>query len=350
MSTSNDFSRAAGSRDWAGIAAELNGPGLFAVDGDDPDRKFITNVRRLAGNARTPGSRIIAAGTWLLFGLGAGLLYVSFNAQYHYVLNEKHEHAAAVIEALSPDLAMVILSALGIGLALAGKASTAERFLIVAFAALASWMNYAAADARDWRSVAAYIAPPIVLAIITDRVISVIRRHVLPDDTESAWAWMGKVTVTCLKLAGLVALYVLRTVLAPRETTKGLRKMVLDAAPIPGQAEALPEGLPSAVEFAPHGVVTPHLIAAEDGTLSLCTACPVTSAVVPAFPTKKAAFEWHYRQHPKFGDREALSQVAKELAPLAGIQWGTARLYAAEILNADARAALGADTTQEIAS
>ena len=47
MSTNNDFSRASGSRDWAAIEAELNGPGLFAAGSDDPDRKFITNVRRL---------------------------------------------------------------------------------------------------------------------------------------------------------------------------------------------------------------------------------------------------------------------------------------------------------------
>src|SRR5690348_5517447 len=84
----NDFSAAAGLPSWdpakiqAEIDADLNGAGLFEVNGDDPDRKFITNVRRLAGNARTPGSRVIAFATWALFLLGAGLLYVSFEAQF----------------------------------------------------------------------------------------------------------------------------------------------------------------------------------------------------------------------------------------------------------------------------
>src|SRR6185312_9403176 len=81
---------------------------------------------------------------------------------------------------------------------------------------------------------------PVFLAIITDRVISVIRRHVLPLDTESAWAWLGQFTVRCLRLCGAVVLYGLRTVLAPRSTLSGLRRMVLDAAPVPGLIELEP--------------------------------------------------------------------------------------------------------------
>lgn len=94
--------------------------------------------------------------------------------------------------------------------------------------------------AASGRSVVAYTAAPVFLAIITDRVISVIRRHVLPLDTESAWAWLGRFTVACLKLAGVVALYGLRTVVAPRSTLFGLRRMVLDAAPVPGLIELEP--------------------------------------------------------------------------------------------------------------
>lgn len=299
MSASNDFTRAAGSRDWAQIEADLTGPGLFAVDSDDSDKTFITNVRRLAGNARTPGSRIIAFATWALFALGAGLLYVSLNAQYHDVLNEKHESIPAAIEALSPDGAMIILSALAIGLALAGKASKAERFLIVAFAVLAAFMNYAPADPHSWRSVAAYIAPPIVLAIITDRVISVIRRHVLPEtEQESAWSPVGRILLAAVKALALLLLYVLRTGLAPRESVKGLRRMVLDAAPVPGVivAEVIP--LPSGDQF----------------------------------PTKKAAFLSLYRGHKDYGVRDKASPAAAELAPLAGLQPGTGRTYILEEL------------------
>jgi len=314
VSAGNDFTRAAGSRDWAAIEAELNGPGLFAVDSGEPDRKFITNVRRLAGNGRTAGSRVIAVATWLLFLLGAALLYVSFAAQFKYVFGVKHQDTAAAIEALSPDMAMVILSALGIGLALAGKASKAERFLIVTFAALAAGMNYAAADSRDWRSVVAYMAPPIVLAVITDRVISVIRRHVLPDDTESAWSPVGRFTVAAARAGVRVALYLLRTILAPRETTKGLRRMVLDAAPVPGMivAEVIP--LPS-------GDQVPELTEGEQAAPEL-----------PPFPTKKAAFLSLYRGHKDYGVRDQAAAVAAELASKADLQPGTGRTYILEEL------------------
>jgi hypothetical protein len=323
MSANHDFTRAAGSRDWDAYErelkeAELNGAGLFAVDKED-GTSFITNVRRLAGNTRTPGSRVIAVATWLLFLLGAGLLFVSFSAQFSYVFGIKHQDAPAVIEALSPDLAMVILSALGIGLALAGKASKAERFLIVAFAALAAGMNYAAADATDWRSIAAYMAPPIVLAALTDRVISVIRRHVLPDDTESAWSPFGRALVAAARALVLILLYVLRTILAPRETTKGLRRMVLDAAPVPGMIEAEIVALP---EVAP----VPEIEQGDE-----------TAPELPGFPTKKAAFLSLYRGHQCYGVRDQASPAAAELAPLAGLQPGTGRTYILEELKRLAR-------------
>ena len=42
------------------------GPGLFEVNGHDPQEKLITNVRRVAGTERTPGSLLISisAGLW----------------------------------------------------------------------------------------------------------------------------------------------------------------------------------------------------------------------------------------------------------------------------------------------
>jgi len=44
------------------------GPGLFAIDRSDgtQTRAFITNIRRLAGRERAPGSVLITAATWLL--------------------------------------------------------------------------------------------------------------------------------------------------------------------------------------------------------------------------------------------------------------------------------------------
>ena len=108
-------------------------------------------------------------------------------------------------------------------------------------------MNYAAAEAASWRSVVAYVAAPVFLAVITDRVISVIRRHVLPLDAESAWAPLGRAAIAAARLAALVLLYALRTALAPRETARGLRRMVLDAAPVPGliEIQAVPDRSPA---------------------------------------------------------------------------------------------------------
>jgi hypothetical protein len=326
-----------------------NGSGLFAVRQDD-GHEAITNVRRLAGSDRAPGQRVIAFATWLLVLLGAGLMYVSFQAQYTYIYAVKKVNIASAIEAAMLDAGMIILSALGIGLALAGKASKAERFLIMACAGLSAFMNYAAADTASWRSVIAYTAAPVFLAVIVDRVISVIRRHVLPTDTESAWTPLGRFVVAVAKLAGLALLYTLRTILAPRETTKGLRRMVLDAAPVPGIIEVTAEpadpelapgpALAAGVVLAAHGGGTPHLTLDHAGQLAVCTGCPQDvpdgGEEPPEFASKREAFEWHYRRHPQFGDRQAMSQVARLVGETVGLQWGTSRTYAAAILAADA--------------
>ena len=124
------------------------GPGLFAIDRSDgiQTRAFITNIRRLAGRERPPGSVLIAAATWLLAILDAGLLYVSFDAQYQYIFAVKNARIPAMIEAAMLDAGMIILSALGIGLAMRGKASKAERFLIMTCSAASAGMNFAAAN------------------------------------------------------------------------------------------------------------------------------------------------------------------------------------------------------------
>jgi hypothetical protein len=331
-----------------------NGPGLFVVTQTDEhgthDRSFITNVRKLAGKDRPPGSVVISAATWLLVLLDAGLFYVSFDAQYKAIFAVKNASVPSMIEAAMLDAGMVILSALGIGLALAGKPSKTERFLIMACSGASAGMNFAAANPGSWRSVAVYVAAPVFAAIVTDRVISVIRRHVLPLDSESAWAPLGHAVMVTARLAGFVALYLLRAMLAPSETAKGVRRMVLDAAPIPAvitvTAEPVPAGgygvpeLPTGVSIRSHGGITPHLTLGSAGQLALCTACPAEDDgqedEPPTFGTKREAFEWHYRRHPKFGDRAALSQVAKEIGERVGLQWGTARTYAAAIVAADA--------------
>jgi hypothetical protein len=294
-----------------------NGPGLFAVTRTDAHGiadPFITNVRKLAGKDRPPGSVVIAAATWLLVLLDAGLFYVSFDAQYQAIFAVKNASVPSMIEAAMLDAGMVILSALGIGLAMRGKASRTERTLIVLCALASAGMNYAAADPASWRSVTAYVAAPVFLAVITDRVISVIRRHVLPDDTESTWKWLGRAMLAALRLAGVITLYALRAALAPAQTLKGLRQMVLDAAPVPGVIEvaAVPE-----LAAGGHQESPPGQDQGRDG--------PDLT-----FKTKKERFLYEYRQHPQHGVRSAASRVAGLIAPMCDLKPGTGRTYAYE--------------------
>jgi hypothetical protein len=104
-------------------------------------------------------------------------------------------------------------------------------------------------------------------------------------------AGSGRAAAVAARIAGLVLLYAVRFALAAPETARGLRRMVLDAAPLPALAE------PAAAE-----------------------------ALQPA-RTKKTVLLGRYRAHRDYGDRSRASRVAAELAPQAGLQPGTARSY-----------------------
>jgi hypothetical protein len=261
-----------------------HGPGLFEMTRANGERS-VTSIRRLAGVERTSGSMLIGWAAWLLAALGAGLLFVSFDGQFTYIFLARHQSAASLIEALMFDVGMIIFSLLALGLARAGKPARTERTLIMACSAGSAAMNYAAADTASPRSVVAYVAAPVFLAVVVDRVIAVIRRHVLGDDETSAWTALGRALITAVKLAGLVLLYSLRFALAAPETAAGLRQAVLNAAPLPQP--------------------------------------PIDDVT----PTKKAVLLAAYRAAPEYGMRSAASQVAARLAPLADLQPGTARSY-----------------------
>ena len=212
------------------------GPGLPGITRDGGER-LITSVRRRAGAGRAPGSVLIAVAAWLLALTGGGALFVSFTAQYAYILTVRRQDAASVIEALLLDLGMIVFTLLALGLSRAGQSARAERALILACGAASAYMNVSAADVASPRSVAAYAVAPVALAVVVDRVVAVIRRHVLAEREPSAWATIGRTAAAAARITGLVRLYVLRFALAAPETARGLRRMVLDAAPLP----ALPE-------------------------------------------------------------------------------------------------------------
>jgi Protein of unknown function (DUF2637) len=271
-------------------------PGLPGITRDSGQR-LTTGARRRDGTGRAPGSVLIAVAAWLLALTGGGALFVSFTAQYTYILTVRRQDTASVIEALLLDLLMIIFTLLALGLSRAGQSARAERALILVCAAASAYMNVSAADLASPRSVTAYAVAPLALAVVVDRVVAVIRRHVLADTEPSAWTTLGRAAAATARTASLVLLYGLRLVVAAPQTARGLRRMVLDAAPLPP---------------------LPRASASE--------------AIEPS-RTKKAVLLALYRAHPQYGDRGRASRVAAELAPRAGLQAGTARTYLYAELN-----------------
>jgi hypothetical protein len=320
MSTSNDFRHAAGLGRWpaspAGPEADDSpasprGPGLFEVVRGGGER-MITNVRRIAGAERAPGSRLVLAATVLLGLLAAGLFVVTLNAQYKYVFTVKQQSIPSVIEAASLDLGMAIFTLLALGLAMAGQAARIERALIVACALGSAAQNYAAADVTSPRSVAAYVAPALFLALVVDRTVAVMRRHVLGDAEGSVWAAVGRGLAALIRGLAVVLLYGLRFVLAPPSTGAGLRRVVLNAAPLPAAPQR------------------PELPAAEE--VPAIEPPPVTEPPELEGSSKKVRLAWWYRQDPDYGNRAAVAAAAKRLAPKVDLSEGTARAYLGAIL------------------
>jgi hypothetical protein len=222
------------------------------------------------------GARLIWASTAGLAVLALATFYVSFRAQYAFMYAVKHQDLPALIEALIADVAMVVCSLLALGMACAGQPAKVARLLVVVFAGLSAGMNYLAADVASVRSVAVYVMPPAVFAVCTDQVVCVVRRHGLGIAEDSAWSVLGRVVLAVVRFAGAVVLYGLRFVLAPAETARGLRRMVLNAAPLPGAGQDHPalEAVPSAA---------PEVIPETAPQVSEVTPRPALEAV-PAIP------------------------------------------------------------------
>ena len=278
------------------------GPGLFEVAQANGDR-VITNIRRIAGADRSPGSALIGSAAWLLAALGAGLLFVSFAGQFTYIFLARHQDVASVIEALMFDVGMIIFTLLALGLARAGKPARTERTLIMACSFGSAAMNYGAADTASPRSVVAYVAAPVFLAVVVDRVVAVVRRHVLGEDEGSAWSALGRAVLTAMRLAAITLVYSLRFVLAPSSTATGLRRWLLAVTPLPVADK--PIGQQGDEDKEP-----PELEGAS----------------------KRARLAWWYERDPAYGDRATAAAAAKRLAPLVGLGEGTARAYIGQIL------------------
>jgi hypothetical protein len=206
-------------------------------------------------------------------------------------------------------------------------------------------MNYAAADVSSARSVTAYVMPPVFLAIVTDRVVAVVRRHVLGMGAErSAWSALGRAVIVALAVAGKAVLYGVRLGLAPRSTLGGLRRCVLLATPLPAAPVPVPVlPSPSPVFLPPPDAFPGGGDGDQRAPVPMCltrTGHRVGEICAQPRPctrhepevrlpgeTKKEHLARLYAGHPARGDRAAASRTATELAPRAQLSEGTPRAY-----------------------
>ena len=98
--------------------------------GPKPSQR-LSRVRRRAGTGQAPRSLLIGVAARLLTLIGGGALFVSFAAQYAYIVTIRRQDAASVIEALPLDLLMIVFTLLALGLSRAGQSARAERALIL---------------------------------------------------------------------------------------------------------------------------------------------------------------------------------------------------------------------------
>jgi hypothetical protein len=155
-------------------------------------------------------------------------------------------------------------------------------------------MNFAAANDVSPKSVLAYVMPPVFLAVVADRVVSVVRRHAIGEDERSPW-----------RAAVPVVLYTLRMVAAPPCTAAGMRRWLLRATPLP--ADVAPSVAPAPQRKAIGGRRGPAGPRAQSKTARFL-------ALV------------EQRQGPLSGFQpERVSRTCAELAPEVGLDAGAAR-------------------------
>ena len=257
----------------------------------DPDGNEVRHIvtGQPAGRNQPTGTRLLITASILLALLAFGQGAVSWSAQYGFIHAAKHATWPSAVEAVGLDIAAVIFALLGLARSRLGQRAIVERCLNAACAAGSMLMNVLAADMGSPRSVAVYLLPPLLYVAASDRLIAVMGAAGGAGET-SVW-----------RRAGTAAPFLLRLVLAPPSTARGLRQWVLGRDPAPRRS-TWPER-------------------------RTCTGrrSPGPPPLTPAPASKTAALVDAYRVHPGYLDRSRVSQVAAELAPAAGLQTSSAR-------------------------
>jgi Protein of unknown function (DUF2637) len=316
-----------------GSGSDMSNVLLSAGSWDDGAEPLSKATGRIAGlpvlpshtKELPPGTGFLAFATGLLFLLAAGMMAVSLRAQYVYVYAIKHETWPSTVEALGLDAGMIIFALLGMALARAGKSARVERGFVLMCALGSAGMNLLASDIHSPRSVVVYVMPPILFAIASDRVIGVIRRHVLGEDESSVWSVVGK-----------FLLYATRLILAPAKTAKGLRLWLLASAPLPTlKGETEPQiDLPG----------RPEITSAPARATKKAGRTHTSKPRAIKGETKKSRLLALYAAHPLYGDRAKVSRVASEIAAEAQLQPGTARTYLYSHLDGLGAGGVGTDS------
>lgn len=286
--------------------------------------------RRREPRERKKGTLLLLVASFLVLALAAGQGYVSWFAQYLFILAAKKVPTASGIEALGLDTGAVIFALLALALVRLERRAIVPRILNVSCAAGSLAMNVLGADLLSPRSIAIYALPSALYATASDQLIAVVRRHALPakvDDEEqrSAWAmaWRGLIRVASIIALIIlwvlrIPLYILRLSVAPKETYGGLRQLVLDLTPLPEATGGSDEGVP---DPKPDREQKPRRRRKGRGDGR------------KGGPTKKAILLGLYASHPGFGDRAHVAAAARALAGQAGLGDGTARAYIYEFLS-----------------
>jgi len=258
------------------------------------------------------------AGIWLhcaaagLFLLAAAAAAVSFSAQYELVFAARGIPLAAALEAAIPDAAALVFACLGVALAVHGRHAVRARLLNAASAGTSVFMNVIAA-APGWRDVAVWVMPPAAYALASDTLIGVIRVRVAARQRDLI---AGAIAVaddpSMLAVAGGLALWLLRLVMAPASTLAGFRAWVLAECPVaPGRRAPAP-AQPSVIDPAVLEAALPRQqrgSPARDGTKTARFLALVAEQHGPlaAIPVPR------------------VSRISAALAPQVGLNAGAAR-------------------------
>ena len=260
------------------------------------------------------GAVLITLAGLLLLALAVAMGITSFHAQFAYILPQSTATVRSILEALGLDCGAVIFSLLGIALARLGRRAVVERVLVVLCALGSCGMNALNANLGSPRSVAVWAMPPILFALTSDRLVSVIRRAALgpkadEDSQRSAW-----------RMFGIAVLYGLRFVLAPPSTAVGARQAVLNATPLPDAPARQRLVLPLA-ELAPAAGKTA-------GTVRMITPRAADATRKPRTTGKQARFLALVAD--RHGELTAIpldkvGKIATDLAPEVDLNVGQAR-------------------------